>query len=375
MKGKGPGRQPRTSDKWRADRPYNDLPPLPPAGELESRTVLKQCIVARAALAELKVATELIPNPTILLNSILLLEAQASSEIENIVTSADELFRRVEASDPGDAATREALRYRRALLEGAASLQVKPLSTWTAEVVCTEVKGVEMRVRRVPGTQLVNSASRAVSYTPPVGEDRIRRLLSNWEAFLHEAPTTDGMDPLVKMAVLHYQFEAIHPFTDGNGRTGRVINSLFLVARGLLPQPILYLSRYIIEHKQEYYRLLLGVTRDAAWEDWVLFMLRGIELTARWTIAKIAAIRALSGEIAERIRAAYPRLYSRDLVDVIFEQPYCRIRNLVERGVGTRQLASRQLHALVKGGILREVRLGRERLFLNHRLLRLLEAR
>jgi Fic family protein len=357
---------------WRADRPYNALPALPPDREIETRSVLKQCVASRSALAELKVAAALIPNPAVLVNTIPLLEAQASSEIENIVTTADQLFRQMEADDQADPATREALRYRRALLEGVAELQTRPLSTRTAEIVCTQIKGVEMSVRKVPGTQFINTATGAVIYTPPDGEDRIRRLLANWESFLHEAPTSTTLDPLVRMAVLHYQFEAIHPFTDGNGRTGRVLNSLFLVEQDLLSQPILYLSRHIIRHKSDYYRLLLGVTRDGAWEEWILYVLRGIEETARWTTDKIAGIRRLVRMETDYLRQRYPKLYSRDLVDVIFEQPYCRIRNLVERGIGTRQLASRQLRGLVEAGVLREVPVGREKLFLHPRLLTLL---
>lgn len=357
---------------WKADLPYNGLPPLPPDRDLETRTVLKACVNARSALAELKVAANLIPNPTVLINTIPMLEAQASSEIENIVTTADELFRHMDVDGQTDAATREALRYRRALLEGVAELQTRPLSTRTAEIICTQIKGVEMTVRRVPGTQLVNSVSGAVIYTPPDGEDRIRRLLANWETFLHEEPSSATLDPLVRMAVLHYQFEAIHPFTDGNGRTGRVLNSLFLVQQELLSQPILYLSRYIIHNKSDYYRLLLDVTRDGAWEEWIMYVLRGIEETARWTTDKIAAMRRLASMESDYLRRRYPKLHGRDLIDVIFEQPYCRIRNLVDRGMGTRQLASRLLHGLVEAGVLREVPSGREKLFLHPRLLTLL---
>ena len=268
--------------------------------------------------------------------------------------------------------TREALRYRRALLEGVAELRTRPISTRTAEIICTQIKGVEMTVRRVPGTQLVNSVSGAVIYTPPDGEDRIRRLLANWETFLHEEPSSTTLDPLVMMAVLHYQFEAIHPFTDGNGRTGRVLNSLFLVEQELLTQPILYLSRYFIHNKSDYYRLLLDVTRHGAWEEWIVYVLRGVDETARWTTGKIAAMRRLASMESDYLRRRYPKLHDRDLIDVIFEQPYCRIRNLVDRGMGTRQLASRLLHGLVEAGVLREVASGREKLFLHPRLLTLL---
>ena len=236
--------------------------------------MLKQCVLARAALAELKQAAELIPNPAMLINTLPLLEARASSEIENIVTTADNLFRHLQADSGADSATREALRYRRALLQGVAALKTRPLTTRTAESICTQIKSVEMSVRKVPGTALANDATGKVVYTPPEGEARIRDLLANWERFLHEEET---IEPLVRMAVAHYQFEAIHPFTDGNGRTGRVLNSLFLVEQGLLPLPILYLSRYIIANKADYYRLLLGVTRDGAWEPWLLYMLRAVE--------------------------------------------------------------------------------------------------
>ena len=251
-------------------------------------------------------------------------------------------------------------------------LESRPLSTATAEAICSRIKGVEMTVRTVPGVRIANARTGVVVYTPPERPESLRDLLSNWEVFLHEPDDPSALDPLVRLAVAHYQFEAIHPFTDGNGRTGRVLNSLFLVERGLLDRPILYLSRYIIAHRADYYRMLLEVTRDSAWEQWILYILRGIEETARWTVTKIAAIRDLTVLVTEHLRAAHPKLYDRDLVDVIFEQPYCRIRNVVARGLGTRQSASRYLHGLVDAGVLREVPVGREKLFVNPRLMALL---
>jgi Fic family protein len=312
------------------------------------------------------------PNPAVLINTLPLLEAQASSEIENIVTTADQLFQHLDADEGADPATREALRYRSALLQGVSLIEERPLSTATAESICTRIKGVEMTVRGVPGTRVASARTGAVIYTPPERQQSLRDLLTNWENFLHEGDDADSLDPLVRMAVAHYQFEAIHPFVDGNGRTGRVINSLFLVERRLLDRPILYLSRYIIANKADYYRLLLEVTRDGAWEPWIVYMLRGIEETARWTVAKIAAIRTLTAMVTDHLRRAHPKLYDRDLVDVIFEQPYCRIRNVVDRGLGTRQSASRYLKGLVDAGVLREVRVGREKLFLHPRLMALL---
>ena len=358
-----------TNTEWQANRPYNGLPLLPPTTNLETVPVLKQCITARAALAELKQAAELIPNPAILINTLPLLEARASSEIENIVTTADKLFQHLQADAGADPATREALRYRRALLEGVQALKSRPLTTRTTESICTQIKGTEMSVRKVAGTALANSATGNVIYTPPEGEAHLRNLLANWERFLHEEVT---LDPLIRMAAAHYQFEAIHPFVDGNGRTGRVVNSLFLVEQGLLPLPILYLSRYIIAHKADYYRLLLAITRDNAWEPWLIYILRGVEETAMWTTAKIAAVRRLTSETAEYVREQCPKIYSRELVDLIFEQPYCRITNLVASGIVGRQAASRYLKALVSIGVLREQTVGKEKLFVHPALMTLL---
>ena len=359
----------RKAPGWQPDRPYNDLPLLPPPTELETKAVLKKCVGARSALAELKKAVELIPNAAMLINTLPLLEARASSEIENIVTTADNLFRHLQAESGADPATKEALRYQRALLEGDRALKSRPLTTRTAELICTQIKGVEMSVRKVPGTALSNNATNTIVYTPPEGESLIRDLLANWERFLHEEET---IDPLVRMAAAHYQFEAIHPFTDGNGRTGRVLNSLFLVEQNLLPLPILYLSRYIITHKPDYYRLLLSITREGAWEPWVLYMLSAVEDTASWTTAKIDAVRNLAADTTEYVRAKLPKIYSRELVDVIFEQPYCRISNLTKAGIAERQAASRYLKALVSINVLNERTFGKEKVFVHPKLMTLL---
>ena len=358
-----------TSGPWRPDRAYDELPLLPPPLDLETKAVLKACIAARAALAGLEQAAELIPNPAVLINTLPVLEAQASSEIENVVTTADALFRELASEQASDAPTREALRYRHALLEGFASLRDRPLGTRTAEAVCTRIRGVDMQVRRVPGTALAHAHTGEVIYTPPSTETRIRELLANWERFLHDH---DHVDPLVRMAAAHYQFEAIHPFTDGNGRTGRVLNVLYLVEQGLLSLPILYLSRYLIAYRKDYYALLLGVTRAAEWERWLIFMLRGVEHTATWTLAKIAAVRELAEHTAEHVRARLPKIYSRELLDVLFQQPYCRIADLVEAGLVARQAASRHLKALASAGVLEERAVGREKLFVHTKLLRLL---
>jgi Fic family protein len=354
---------------WQPDRAHNQLPTLPPGHDLESKAVLRACIAARVALAELKQAAELMPNQTMLINTIPLLEAKDSSEIENIVTTTDQLFQHQDGDGQADHATKEALRYRTALHHGYRSLQSRPLSTATAVEVCRTLKGADMDIRRTPGTQMANDRTGEVIYTPPEGEDRLRSLLANWERFLHNETE---LDPLIRMAVGHYQFEAIHPFTDGNGRTGRVINILFLIQQELLNLPILYLSRHIIANKADYYRLLLEVTRDQAWELWVLFMLKAVEETSRWTTGKIAAIRQLAEHTTEHVRLSLPKIYSRELVDVIFEQPYCRIGNLVDKQIGQRQAASRYLKELVALGVLREMTYGKEKLFIHPKLMQLL---
>jgi Fic family protein len=353
-----------------SNRPYNRLPGLPPSADIESRAILKACIEARAALAALKHAGSLLPNQAVLINTVPLMEAQASSEIENIVTTADTLFRQAQLDErAADPATKEALRYRTALRRGVDLLKRRPLSTAVAVEVCSTLLGREMDVRKVPGTVLTNAATGAVVYTPPVGETVLREKLANWEKFIHKQET---IDPLIRMAVAHYQFEAIHPFLDGNGRTGRVLNELLLIEQGLLDIPVLYLSRYIIRHRADYYRLLLAVTREAVWEEWILYVLVGVSETASWTTAKIAALRALMSAAADHIRGQLPKLYSHELVELVFMQPYCRIQNLVSAGIAKRQTASVYLKSLTEIGVLREVEAGREKLFLHPKFLELL---
>ncbi|MGB3461772.1 MAG: Fic family protein [Rhodanobacter lindaniclasticus] len=352
-------------------RPFDDLPALPPTADIESRALLKACIEARAALAELKSIGAAIPNQAVLINTIPLLEAQASSEIENIVTTSDALFRFAQDEQAADPATKEALSYRAALREGFDSLAERPLGTGTAVRVCSRLKNRDMDVRRVPGTALKNAATGEVVYTPPQGEALLRDKLANWERFIHDA--TD-IDPLIRMAVAHYQFEAIHPFLDGNGRTGRVLNLLLLVEHGLLDQPVLYLSRHILRHRIDYYRLLLAVTRDGAWQDWIAFMLDAVAQTARWTGDKIRAIQALHSQATDFVRTHAPKIYSRELVDALFVQPYCRIQNLVDGGIAKRQTASVYLKQLADLGMLVEVKVGREKLFLHPNFVRLLTS-
>lgn len=346
-------------------QPYNDLPLLPPAAELETKAVLKQAIVANRVLANLRGLAAQIPNQGVLINSIVLQEARLSSEIENIVTSNDELYR-ADADPDGktDPQTKEVLRYREALYFGFKALGKRPLSTNLFIDIVRLIKQVDFDVRRVPGTALVNPRGDVV-YTPPVGEPLIRDKLANLEQFIH---ADDGLDPLVKMAVMHYQFEAIHPFPDGNGRTGRILNLLYLVDRGLLDIPVLFLSRYIMAHKTDYYEGLRGVTERQDWESWILYMLRAVESTAQQTYDQVTRIRALMEVVRERVQSEAPSIYSKDLIEVIFRHPYTKIQFLMDAGLAKRQTASMYLQTLAGLGLLRPSKHGREMYYINDAL-------
>lgn len=356
---------------WSPDVPFNELPSLPPEGlELEPKPVLKATIEARAALATLVQAGQLLPNPGILIQAVPLLEAQASSAIENIVTTADELFKHAD-SGGGDHATKEALRYRAALFTGVEAIRSRPLTAVTAARICTELQGREMAVRAVDGTRIANPVTREIVYAPPEGVDAITSKLADWERFIHSG---DDLDPLVRMALAHYQFEAIHPFHDGNGRTGRVINILMLIEAGLLRDPILYLSRAIIAEKNDYYRLLRAVTAEGRWIEWIVFMINAVQRSAESTTRKIEAIRACQETIAIRARDATPGGRDARFLALLFEQPYCRISVVAERCDVSRQTASSWLHALVEARLLSQVKVGREILFVNDEFLEVLTS-
>lgn len=350
-------------------KPYNGLPLLPPGQDLETKAVLKRCVTARAAVAELRRAGDLIPDQSVLINTIPLLEAKDSSEIENIVTTNDALFREASQVDGGDPAAKEALRYRAALFSGYETLKSRPLTARIAIDICSQIKDVDMDVRKTPGTQLKNSLTGEVIYTPPDGQQRLRDLLGNWETF---ANAEDDIDPLVRMAVLHYQFEAIHPFSDGNGRAGRILNILVLIQAGLLEIPTLYLSRHIVRTKGDYYRLLQGVTQRGDWEPWIIYMLTAVESTATWTNGRIRAIRDLMEDTSNYVKAAAPGIHSHELIETIFALPYTRIGNLIERGIAKRVSASRYLKQLVEIGVLDEEKRGRDKLFIHRKYMDLL---
>ena len=354
-------------------QPYNDLPLLPPPGDLETKPVLKKCVAANRALAELKGAGDLIPNQAVLINAIPLQEAKLSSEIENIVTTQDALFQAaLDESRVTDPATKEVLRYRTALRRGFAAVQAEPFRLHLLEELCGVLRHEKVKFRADEGVYIGNPTARTITYTPPVGAAVMRAKLKNLEAFLLG---DDELDPLVRMAVAHYQFEAIHPFTDGNGRTGRILNILFLIHAGLLRIPVLYLSRHLIQHKTEYYRLLRGVTERGEWEPWVMFILTGVEETAAWTTGRILAIRDLFDRTLARCRAKLPpKVYSKELVELVFTQPYCKIQFLVDAGIAERKTASAYLQELEKLGILKGEKQGREVIYKHPGLLKVLTA-
>ena len=350
--------------------PYNDLPFLPPEEELETKKVLKQAIVATRVLAELKGRADEIPNQSMLVNAITLQEAKDSSEIENIVTTQDNLYQAFTANiNTTDAQTKEVLRYRQALWEGYNNLDKRPLSTNTFVSIVQTIKENNAGIRKTTGTRIA-SGNKTI-YTPPEGERIIRDLLKNLEDFIH---SENGIDDLVRLAIMHYQFEAIHPFPDGNGRTGRVLNILYLVEKGLLEAPILYLSKYIIENKNQYHKKLRAVTEKFDWEGWILFMLKGVEVTAIYTLKKINAINDLMQETIAYAKEKLPsRVYSKELIELLFEQPYCKVKFLVDEDIAKRQTAAEYLQELEKIGILKSQKVGVENLFLNVRLFEILK--
>lgn len=356
------------------NKPYNDLPLLPPEGDLESKAVLRKTLAAGRALAELKGVGETIPNQAILVDSLVLQEAKASSEIENIITTNDALFQAfaAEAKEP-DPAIKEVLGYRQAVWNGYNALKKRPLLSTNlfVELVQT-IRENQAGIRKTTGTNLKSSTTGKVVYTPPEGEAVIRDKLQNLEEYIH---ADDAVDPLVKLAVIHYQFETIHPFGDGNGRTGRIINILYLILKDLMELPVLYLSKHIIENKSEYYRLLRKVTEKKQWEPWILFMLGAIEVTASFSSKRILAIRSLMEDTLAKAKQELPnRVYSKELIELLFHQPYTKGEFVVEAGIAKRKTAASYLKELEKIGVLKSQKVGKQVLYLNVALYDLLAS-
>lgn len=354
------------------EKPYNELPELPPRQEIESKDILRASITANKALAELKGLAQTIPNQSIFINTLSLKEAQYSSEIENIITTTDELYQALSLSDQKlSASAKEVMRYRSALWKGHSLLSKRGLLTTNViNAIQEALLENNAGIRTLPGTALKNTANGKTIYTPPSGKDVIQKKLKNLEDYIH----TDDIDPLVKLAVIHYQFESIHPYYDGNGRMGRILNVLYLVHQNLLDLPILYMSHFIIQNKENYYLLLRKVTFKQEFEPWILFMLKCIEASAKETISKIKAIQSLMQDITQQVKTKLPKFYSKELIEVLFQQPYCKIRFLEDHGIAKRQTASEYLYELEKIGILSSKKVGRETLFLNTRLFELFKG-
>ncbi|MEZ7504244.1 Fic family protein [Flavobacterium sp. Arc2] len=354
--------------------PYNNLPLLPPLGEIENTILLKKTISASRALSELKGAITNLPNPTLFIDTINLQEAQASSAIENIITTQDELFRASIAEKKNDnLATKEVLHYKDALWYGVEQIEKRPILTTNLFVSLVQIiKENQSSIRNVPGTQLKNPVTNTVVYTPPEGGNVIREKLKNLEDFIH---ADDNLDPLIKMAIIHYQFEAIHPFFDGNGRTGRIILLLYLKITGLLDLPALYLSNYIIQNKDNYYANLRKVTEEGNWQDWILYMLDMVEQTALTARAQITEIEELMNTMAIEIQQKSPKIYSKDLMEELFRLPYTKRNQLEKAGLGNLKTVGNYLKELENQGFLKSEQVGKEKLYLNFRLLEVLKAK
>ncbi len=350
---------------------YNALPQLPPEQvKTETIRILKQETQAAAAIAELKGIANIIPNQAILVNAIVLQEAKDSSEIENIITTQDDIYKAVSANIVKlNPAVKEVMYYREALHAGFQKIQRRDVLSVNDIIDIQQilVKN-DAGIRRTPGTALINDKSGAIIYTPPQDYEIICRLMKNFVTYLNNEETS-----LTKMAVLHYQFETIHPFYDGNGRTGRIINILYLILKGYLDIPILYLSSYIVNNKAEYYELLLSVTKYQNWEDWIVFILKGIEETAIETIRKVKEIKELLDTTIEIVKDRSSKIYSKELVESLFVNPYTKVEFIVNAVNVERKAASRYLHTLEEIEILDSYKIGKENIFIHKKLIELLK--
>lgn len=354
------------------------IPLLPLPYDLETKTVLRQANKANRKLAELKGVAQTIPNERILISSLTLQEAKDSSAVENIVTTQDDLYRAgLDANFTLiGAATKEVLFYREAINEGFKLVRNKNI------LALNDIKRIQEVLeqnsagfRTTPGTQLKRSSDGAVIYTPSQDGQRIVELMSNLEQFINDDELCP-IDPLVKMAIIHHQFESIHPFYDGNGRTGRIVNILYLVTSGLLDLPILYLSRYITHNKAEYYERIQAIRNatgdnSAQWEAWILYMLRGVEQTAEETIALVKNIGKLMTEYKNIIRPAFGGKYSHELLNGLFYHPYTKIGHLESNMQVSRQTAAKYLDRLASLGLLQKERMGKENYYINTKLMEL----
>ena len=345
---------------------------LPYPEDLETKSILKQLPAAHAALAELKGIVQSIPNQIILLNALGIQEAKDSSSIENIITTHDDLYKaNLDFEVSISPNVKEVQNYVAAMKRGFELVESQGLLTnQTLLKIQETLEGNNAGFRKLPGTALKNEQTGAVIYLPPQDPAEIQELMTNLEQFVND-PELSDYDPLVKMAIIHYQFESIHPFYDGNGRTGRILNILYLILTGLQKLPILYLSNHIIQHKSDYYRLLQGVREKGDWESWISYMIRGVENTAKETIQLIEALKILMAEMKTLLQNNY-KFYSQELLNNLFAHPYTKIEFLV-RDLGVSRLtAANYLNQLASDGVLRKERLGTGNYYVNERLFELL---
>lgn len=337
---------------------------LPPDIDLETKQILRKAASAHRFLAELKGITATIPNQLILINTLSLQEAKDSSAIENIITTHDDLYREDLFPDYGlSVAAKEVSHYASALKVGYALVDKTGMLT-TNHIIDIQSEMVKHRsgLRKLPGTELKNEQTGETVYVPPQDPQEIVDLMSNLEKYINDNKA--DIDPLVRMAIIHYQFESIHPFYDGNGRTGRIINVLYLVLSKLLDIPVLYLSRYIVKNKASYYNLLQKVRDEHAWEQWILFMLQAVEDTSKQTIAMIGEIRTALQEYKQQIRAKY-KFYSQDLINNLFSHPYTKIEFIMRDLEVSRHTAMKYLDALCDDGLLKKQKIVRSNYYVN----------
>ncbi|SEI00101.1 Fic family protein [Paenimyroides aquimaris] len=359
--------------KFNREIPYNDLPLLPPKADIETKEILRKTISAGRALAQLNGTLLNLPNPTLFLDTIYLQEAKASSEVENIITTNDELYKSLVADKKVEnSATKEVLSYKEALWLGLEQLKKKPFITTNLCISIVQcIKQNTASIRVTPGTTLSNTKGEVI-YTPPSGEPIIREKLANLEKFINE---DESIDPLIKMALMHYQFEAIHPFADGNGRTGRILLLLYLKLSGLLDTPAIYLSEYIIKNKADYYKSLRSVTENNDWESYILYMLDMIEETSNKGLERLNKITTTMDKTANEIKIKLPKIYSKDLVEILFRLPYTKRQHLINENIGNPKTVGSYLQTLEENGFLKSVKVGKEKLYLNQRLLKILEEK
>lgn len=347
------------------------LQPLPYPQDFETKTVLKKLATVNRALAELKGLAQTMPQQDILINTLAIQEAKDSSEVENIVTTHDEIYKStITAEKYLSPATKEVKNYVEALKKGASIVKTKKVLSVNDIIKIQEVlENNKAGFRKVPGTTLKNDKTGEVVYMPPQEADVIKALMQNLETYINDNNVSD-YDPVLKMAIIHFQFESIHPFYDGNGRTGRIINILYLLLQNLLDIPILYLSRYIIANKLTYYTALQNVRDHNNWEAWLLFMLQGVEETAYQTIEKVKQIKLAMQNMKTVLRSNY-KFYSHDLINHLFKQPYTKIDFLKDELHISRVTAANYLNVLAKDGVLIKMKQGKFNYYINHNLVKL----